>query len=112
MNVYEFNKGMYSNIPPMQESAIREVLFNYFVKHRATYFLMLNHDIHYYTLFHTNDFCVENMVNEVYSIISELGPIVDIISNEETDMLEIWIRYEEQPLMFGLFDYTRGVVEV
>lgn len=115
MNIYEVNKGLYLNVPPMEEGPIKNVILDFLEDHCSCYYLMLNHDIHYYTLFHTHDYSAENMdvmTNEIYSIIAELGPVVDIINNQETAMLEIWIKYDGQPMMFGLFDYTRGVVEV
>lgn len=112
MNIYEVNKGLYLNVPPMKSSDIKKVILDFLKDHESCYYLMLNHDIHYYTVFHTVAFRTEAMVKEIYSIIAELGPVVDIINNQETAMLEIWIKYDGQPMMFGLFDYTRGVVEV
>ncbi len=113
MNIYDVNKGIYQNVPPMKSSNVKKVMFDYFSQCNSHYFLMLNHDIHYYTLFHSaNSFSPENMTKEVYSIVKELGPVVDIINNQETAMLEIWIKYDGQSMMFGLFDYERGVVEV
>lgn len=121
MNIYEVNKGLYLNVPPMEEEPIKKVILDFLQGHESCYYLMLNHDIHYYTMFHANTFnidektfvlVIDKMVDEIYSIIADLGPVVDIINNQETAMLEIWIKYDGDPMMFGLFDYTRGVVEV
>lgn len=112
MNIYEVNKGLYLNVPSMEEEPIKKVILDFLQGHKSCYYLMLNHDIYYYTVFHNIAFRTEAMMNEIYSIIAELGPVVDIINNQETAMLEIWIKYDGDPMMFGLFDYTRGVVEV
>ncbi len=112
MNIYDVNKGIYQNVPPMKSESVKKVILGFLNEHKSLYYLMLNHDIHYYTLFHTHKSCAEIMMEEIYSIIQELGPVVDIINNQETAMLEVWIKYDGEPMMFGLFDYTRGVVEV
>lgn len=114
MTVYELNKGMYTNVPPMKEKAAKKIILEFFKEHEEIeYYMMLNHDIHYFTLFHTVKVNpAKALCNEVYSIAAELGDIVDVINNQDTKMLELWIRYDKEPIMFGLFDYDRGVVEV
>lgn len=114
MTVYELNKGIYTNVSPMKEWAAKKIIFEFFNGgKKAEYYMMLNHDIHYFTLFHiTEADPTQALCDEVYSIAAELGDIVDVINNQDTQMLELWIRYDNEPIMFGLFDYDRGVVEV
>lgn len=113
MNIYEFNKGIYANIPPMKDENARTVVFNYLNANKATYYLMLNHDIHYYTLFHVKDEWRASLISfDMMEIFNELGDIVDVIDNKDNGMLEVWIRQEDEVLMFGLFNYDQGVVEV
>lgn len=113
MNVYELNKGMYATIPPMKEDDVRSVVMDYLESNRATYYLMLNHDIHYYTLFHIKKEWRASLISfEMLDIFNGLGDIVDIINNKDNGMLEVWIRQDDKILMFGLFNYERGVVEI
>lgn len=112
MTFYEANKNLYTNITPMKKQDVKKVIDDFLQEHESCYYLMLNHEIKYYTLFHTHDFNSMTMNCEMYSIIKGLGPVLDIEYNKNTQMLEVWIRYEGEPIMFGIFDYTRGVVEV
>ncbi len=97
----------------MEKDAIDKVLIEYFNDVQSTFYLMLNHDIHYYTVFFNPSLEQYLVAVNVYDIIKELGDIVDIEYNKDNKMLETWIRDEEGNVrMYGLFDYQKGVVVV
>lgn len=116
MNLYEFNQMAYSKVPAMKDNVVQTIIKDYLEKYPSQFYLMLNHDIHYYTVFHVEDkenVILNKQVFIIWKLIHDLGEIVDVIINDDNNMLEIWIRQEDgKVLMFGFFDYTRGVVEL
>lgn len=115
MNLYELNQNMYANVPAMNIGAIQTVIKEYLNKYPSKFYLMLNHDIHYYTVFYVEDskhVVPTQCVHTIWSIVRELGEVVDVVMSDN-GMLEFWIRQEDKRvLMFGFFDYERGVVKL
>lgn len=112
MNLYEINQSAYSNVPPMKEENILTVVHEYILSNPSTYYMMLNHDIHYFTVFNNTRRSIQRISEAIVKIAMELGEVVDVINNTDNHMLEIWIRKDNKALMFGTFNYERGVVEV
>lgn len=112
MNVYELNKMAYKDVPAMEQGAIFEIIGYYVSDNPSKYYMMLNHDIHYFTLFNLVHQDLRAAANEITDIAIELGEVVDVVNNDDHSMLEIWIRQDNEILMFGLFNYERGVVEI
>lgn len=112
MNLYEINQEAYKNTPPMKEEDVLNVVHEYVVTHPSTYYMMLNHDIHYFTVFNNSRRSIQKVSEAIVKIAIELGEIVDAVINSDNKMLELWIRYDGEIIMFGVFDYYRGVVEI
>lgn len=112
MNVYELNKMAYKDVPAMEQGAIFEVISDYVADNPSQYYMMLNHDIHYFTLFNLIHEDLRAAASEITDIAIELGKVVDVVNNDDHSMLEIWIRQDDEVRMYGLFDYQKGVVEV
>lgn len=112
MNCYEFNKMAYRGVPPMKNEVVFKLVGDYLVDNPSTFYMMLNHDTHYFTLFHVTSNDMRHVASEMIDIATNLGDVVDVNLNNTKDMLEIWIRKNEQVIMYGLFNYERGVVEV
>ncbi len=77
--------------------------------------MLLNNDIHYYTMFVLkNQLNKIEMAREIINISKSLGKIKDVVMPEKIGQgLEIWIDTEDfGTLMFLLFDYDTGVIEV
>lgn len=115
MNLYEFNKNLYKSVPAMSASNVQTVIKEYLEKYPSSFYLMLNHDKHYYTVFHVEDIdhmITNKSVHTIWSIVRELGEVVDAMIGDN-GMLEFWIRQDpETILMFGFFNYERGVVKL
>lgn len=75
--------------------------------------MLLNNDLHYYTLFKYIDLKIpERMANEILDIILHLGNLKAV--ERDNDHIEFWIKNnrDEKCDMYMLFNYDRGVVEV
>lgn len=117
INYYEFNKANYANLPVMtKEELTRSIpyIVSFLDKSKSKYYLMLEADQRYYTLFTfpKGNYNPGELAREIISIAEELGPIKSIEESSDGNMLEIWIGNGEDCRMYGLFDYSRGVIEV
>lgn len=116
MNMYEFNQAGYSGLPNYTDSdffkANKDIL-EYLKNHSSKYYMLLNNDEHYYTLFTFKDnFKFKEMSMEIIDIIKELGNVKSIELTEDGNAIEAWIMYNGQCQVFYLFNYERGVIEV
>lgn len=113
MNLYEVNQAMYQNVPPITDfDGAQRQIKNYLEVHPSKYYLMLNNEERYYTLYTFKEqYKFGDMADDILEIARDLGEIKDITTNS-SDALEFWIMYNNKPTLFMLFDYTDGVIEV
>lgn len=123
MTLYEMNQMGYASLPKMakseietMKSKIRDWLVGMFMRSEndsSDYFLLLNNESHYYTVFNWCKGSVDDLLNEVFSIVKELGTLKSIEPTENNGAWEFWITGQDAVTrMYLLFDYTRGVIEV
>lgn len=114
MTLYEVNQVAYANLPKMTRAEIENKLpeVEEFVKNsgEGEYFILLNNDLHYYTVFVNKSSSINKLTSEVVKIAMELGTLKSIDVNEE--MIEFWVQKGEVCDMYAFFNYTRGVIEV
>lgn len=115
MNLYDLNKSGYASIPPMTQDELktaRQTIADYLRDHAGSkYFMLLNNDTHYYTIFVRKHVCPAlECAKEITSLVEELGAI-KAIEKTDNDSIEFWVDNGET-IMYVLFDYTRGVVEI
>lgn len=115
MNVYELNQNAYNNLPNMTKSAIAkgaEKITLFLAANPGTYYMLLNADGRYYTIFHKRDCKVSPLVSELIDIVKSLGTLKGIEWNKENQMIEFWVQQGMTCNMFGFFNYDKGVVKV
>ena len=118
MTLYDLNKSAYAALPKMTsaEKENAKVKISNYISHHSKndrdYFMLLNNEAHYYTIFCWARGSVRDIVNEVISIAEELGELRAIEVNDN-DAIEFWIANKQGECnMFVFFDYTKGVIEV
>ena len=116
VDMYSLNKSLYTNATPLSPTKIREgfekIQRTYNSMKESTYFMLLNNEIRYYTLFHKSADSVEPFGDVVKECVEGFGTIKDIAS-VENNAFEIWVTDEKNEThCFMLFDYTAGVIEV
>lgn len=115
MKMYDLNKAGYSSLPPLTteetDRAVRRIA-NYIKEKKETYYMLLNHDIHYFTLFKKQSMHPVEIAEEILDLLREFTIIKAVEISENKEMMEIWTTHtmSGEGLMFGLFGYDRGVI--
>lgn len=115
ITVYDYNKAGYGALPPYDSEGLKLAEKNikeYLKKSPSKYYLLLNNDEHYYTMFAFKDeYKFVEMTKEILDIATELGPIHGV-EDGGNGALEFWIKFNGECQLFYLFDYQRGVIEI
>ena len=114
MTIYEVNQIAYDKLPNMSEAAINQGIKDiedYLVNHNAKYYIMLNHECRYYTVYtYKEGHNINKMAEEIIDTVKTLGVLKGIEVYGE--MIEFWIKTEDGCFMYAFFDYDRGVIEI
>ena len=111
MTLYDFNKQVISQQKDLDEAGLaegQETIREYIAATDNTYYMLLCHDIKYFTLFTRGD-DGEPCSAEVINVLTELGTVKAIVDID--DAIEIWINYEDEIYVMYFFQYDRGVIE-
>ena len=126
MTLYDMNKNLMENAKSLKGKAfsnkVDKIIRPYFTDKckDSQYFMLLSNDRRYYTVFNLcmGKYFYEDKVNditeELSSLIRELGDVLSIDKTDDNIALEIWIRAvdEEQVYCHYLFPFDNGVIEV
>ena len=118
MTLFELNQANYINLPTMTDEQLAKkipYMVDFFDKHKSKYYLMLEKEQRYYTFFTfpRGNYNPGKLAREIISLAKDLGDVKSIEVNGLGNMLEIWIVIPDGEChMYGLFDYTEGVIEV
>lgn len=128
MTLYEINQAGYASLPKMAKSAISAAedkvadwIQAILSEHGGEniYFMLLNNDLRYYTLFNWRALSPkegggdsEDVVREIFSIVKDLGTLKSIELNSN-GAWEFWVTLPNTAThAYYLFDYTQGVIEI
>lgn len=78
------------------------------------YFMLLCRDLNYYTIFpvRNNDANSQAVGSAVLSCAEDMGQIVNVERNTDTNSIEIWIKTNDDAYCMFFFDYTKGVIPI
>lgn len=116
MNTYELNKIAYAKLPVLTQAspergAALQILAKYIQDHNNQYFMFLNNDVHYYTIFNIQDTFEESIYSALDDCIQAIGGLISVEFNETTDACECWFKVGDEALMYVFFVYDMGVIE-
>lgn len=116
MNTYELNKIAYAKLPVLTQAssergAALQILTKFIQEHDNKYFMFLNNDVHYYTIFNMQDSFEESFYSALDDCIRAIGDLISIELNEQTDACECWFKVGDEALMYVFFVYDMGVIE-
>lgn len=118
MTIYELNQINYGKLPPLNDTELAvadQTIIDFLNWHRANYYMLLNHELKYFTLFHQESPQFRHVTRDnILAILQELGEIKSIEKTSDEMALECWVTFNNDPEdthAFVLFDYDRGVVE-
>lgn len=117
INLFELNQTNYALLPTLNKEELKKSkkeIKEYLQAHKE-YFLMLEKEQRYYTVFCYGNARKRNydkMANEILAIVTDLGEIKSIEVDEIK--IEFWIlpKGEEECRLYMFFDYDGGVIEV
>ena len=127
LTLYDLNKGAFIKQPKLSDKELEDgiQLINQYAKEtNNNFFVLLCKEMSYYTFF-----CSKKMVGlpvnlglayvskvsigeEVVNCLSEIGDEILSINKSETDMIECWVRKDEEAFMIAFFSYDIGVIIV
>lgn len=114
MNLYDFNQAIIEQMPELTKEKKQEAiqLINDFEQETASsYYMLLNNELHYYTIFVHNPFGktdFHTLADSVFECAYSIGKIktIDKFNDENEQRIEIWINNN----CYILFPYDSGVV--
>lgn len=118
MTVYELNQAGYASLPKMTKAELEDAvdtLVNFLKDNDSNYYVMINNEINYYTLYtySGNTHNYENMAREMIDVAKTLGKIKAIEKPDNNTYVEFWILCEDNICrMYPMFNYEKGVIEI
>lgn len=116
MSQYEMNKmiiGQLNHLTPEEKSEKYKLINDWQKKIKATYYAMIGKENNYYTIFKTGAIHeLPNLGEGVLQCLQNVGEVYSIEKTEAGDAIEIWVKYEDEPIVMYLFPYDKGVVTI
>lgn len=112
-NLYQLNKMLVANLTNYGVEDIKsakKLIRNFIDENPANVYMLLCHDLRYYTIFLKNKNYEENMEDVVIECLEYFGDIKSIEYDEDSHGIELWFTYEEEPFVAYLFGYDEGVI--
>lgn len=112
-NLYQLNKMLVANLTNYGVEDIKsakKLIRNFIDENSANVYMLLCHDLRYYTIFLKNKSYEENMEDVVIECLEYFGDIKSIEYDEDSNVIELWFTYEEEPFVAYLFGYDEGVI--
>ena len=115
LSLFDLNKQIISQLSDYNENditaakqKIRELKNN-----NSSYFMLLSHDIRYYTLFSIDENEKVSFEDEVIACLQDWGTIKDIDWTSSRDSIDCWVRKadDNEIIFFKLFSYDEGVIK-
>jgi hypothetical protein len=116
MTLYEANKQLFAGAPQFDVAQLEraeETINEYGSAHNNIHYMLLGHDIRYYTIFSQNlNITSEKLGHAVIDCLENIGQIKEIVLDEETDAIECWVTtyQEKETIVLYLFPYDTGIV--
>lgn len=115
LSLYELNQQLMAQMPDLTEEDIAQAKnqIEENMSSNGEYFMLLCNDLHYYTIFKTNDKdAEETFSNEVFECLTGLSEnIKSFAYDEENKAFEIWFSVDENSYVAYLFNYDGGVIK-
>lgn len=118
VSLYDINKSTMSQMKPLNLKKRLEAVET--IKEFCggatsdNYFMLLCRDLNYYTIFpvRNNNANSQAVGSAVLACAEDMGQIVDVEYNADTNSIEIWIKTKDDAYCMFFFDYTAGIVPV
>lgn len=117
LSLYDLNKTAIGSMPPRTPEQLekdKKIITDYFDAKNNKYFMMLNHELRYFTVLHRvpvkdADDVIENLVIELAFSVGD--KIISINLDDAEQALEVWITKSGEVFCLVIFPYDLGVVD-
>lgn len=115
ISLMDLNSMLVNQLPELTDEQIEEakiLIKNYTTTEYSNYFMLLNNELRYYTVFMTKTELIPDLKpieDEVIECLHDLGTIKSISVNND-GVVECWITADDKSYPLFLFDYTKGVI--
>lgn len=118
MSLYDINKMQFDQTPLYEEQNYKDAedTLTYWKEKfsESNSFLMYGRDADYFSLFQCNRDFPEfyNFSNAVITVLKESfeGVYSIEVVGENSEAVEIWVKYQGGPIVLYLFDYSTGII--
>ena len=115
MTAYDINKQIMIQLPrltPEEIEGTKSLFAEYNQNEGQEYFMLLCHELRYYTLFRTGCYTDERAEDIIVDeCLKNLGDIISIEKSANGCAIEIWIAVNDEAYVMYYFNYDEGVVE-
>lgn len=125
VSLYELNQGIINGMPALSEDGVlkrAQLFFDWVAKNNGNYYMLLNNELHYYTIFHNHKYAgfpdddpidLDDFWSELLDTLKYAGTIKEM-EVDTNGAWSIWIDWHDEGTChcFYLFPYDGGVVEV
>lgn len=117
MTLYEMNQLAYAKLPEITKSEDlinkKNDLITFIESFDDKYFMMLNHEKRYFTLFVNFRPLGVRLAEEMIDVGQSLGKLKGIEIDKKNNIAEFWIQGSDNICrMYAVFPYDKGVIEV
>lgn len=116
MNLYELNKQLVVQLPPMENQEVekkKQLIADFKKEQSNVFYMLLSNEINYFTLFKLIPYGNEaSFEDEVIACLRDNGAIQSIELVEDGSAIEIWVKkyFSDDSIVFYLFPYDKGVI--
>jgi hypothetical protein len=117
LTLYDVNKQLVSQLPDYTEEQLEEAIKtidSYIQEFKASYYMLLNKEIGYYTILHITNCYVDEPLccSEALECVKDHGTIKSV-ARTENDAIEIWFKQKHTGDIYVMyfFAYDGGVIE-
>lgn len=113
VKTYDIYKQKYDKEDPLDDYKLtcgEKVIEQYVKETNAEYYMLLNHEMRYFTLFQTGCSGDNTPIHKEVMALLDYFDNVKAITREDNG-IEIWATFNGQLGMFLLFDYDKGVIK-
>ena len=113
LSLFDLNKQIISQLSDYNEDDITAAKQKIRELKNSSYFMLLSHDIRYYTLFGIDENEEASFEDEVIACLQDWGTIKDIDWTSSHDSIDCWVQKadDNEIIFFKLFSYDEGVIK-
>lgn len=112
VNLYDINKMIINQLPPMPEAQMREIIEQYFNNNNNNnhYYMIYSKEINYFTVLHLIEEG-DKIDDVIIECLNNIGDIHSISYIKDENVIECWISANGENVVAYIFPYDGGIVE-